>query len=61
MDIQTRALSDLAVQTDAAFYSPAPVEKPLPYAPLVRRRMGSALARYFLRQMVGRLTPREKT
>ena len=56
-EVLSRALSDLAAETDAAFYSPDPAEKHLAYAPLIRRRMGAALARYFLRQTARRLFP----
>ena len=58
-EILAKALSDLAAETDAVFYAPNPVEKHLPYAPLVRRRTGAALIRYALRQTAARLSPQK--
>ena len=57
--VLSRALSALAAETDVAFYSPAPTEKTLDYAPLIRRRLGIALARYFLRRTAARLSPKK--
>ena len=59
-EVLSRALSALADETDAAFYAPAPTEKTLDYAPLIRRRIGTALIRHVLRRAAERLSPTAK-
>lgn len=54
------ALTELAAQTDAALYSPHPVPARLEYAPLIRRRLGTALRLHFFRSLAEKL-PFSKT
>ena len=49
------ALNALARETDAALYSSRPAPGRLAYAPLIRRRLGTALRRHFFRQLAARL------
>lgn len=51
----SRALTDLARETDIALYSGRPGKKKLAYAPLIRRRIGRALGRQFLRRLTRKL------
>lgn len=49
------ALKQLARDTDAALYSNRPTPDRLEYAPLIRRKLGTALRLHFFRQMMARL------
>ena len=51
------ALGLLADAADAAFYAPGCAPDTLPYAPMVRRRMGAAARRQFLRDIIAKLHP----
>ena len=49
------ALKQLARDTDAALYSNRPAPERLEYAPLIRRKLGTALRLHFFRQLAARL------
>lgn len=49
------ALKQLARDTDAALYSNRPAPDCLEYAPLIRRKLGTALRLHFFRQLAARL------
>ena len=51
----SNALKQLARDTDAALYSNRPALGHLPYAPLIRRRLGTALRLHFFRRLASRL------
>ena len=56
----SNALKQLARDTDAALYSSHPSPSRLEYAPLIRRRLGTALRMHFFRSLAARL-PFSKT
>ena len=49
------ALKNLAKETDAAFYSGRSVQGKLPYAPLIRHRIGAAARTHLIRQQLQQL------
>lgn len=55
----TDALEQLVVKTDAAFYSGRSDTSRLEYAPLIRHRIGIAVRKQFLSELLSRLRPRK--